>query len=252
MSASIMKDSDLLRYSRHIFLPEMDIEGQQKLLDSRVLIIGLGGLGSPVLQYLAASGVGHLYLVDHDVVELSNVQRQICHGTADVGKTKVQSALEEVERINSTISVTGLEQKADAALLQKLLPAIDLVVDCSDNFAIRYLINEACLEHKLPWVSAAAVALQGQVICFDPRLAEQPCYRCLYPLAGDEQVNCSTSGILAPVVGIIGTLQALEAIKIITGIGKPILGRLQTFDALEGQWRSWGLNKDAACLSCGK
>ena len=249
---STMTDSDLLRYSRHIFLPEMDMEGQQKLLDSRVLIIGLGGLGSPVLQYLAASGVGHLYLVDHDMVELSNVQRQICHGTKDVGKTKVESAIEEVMRINSTIFVEGFEQKADAELLQKLLPTIDLVVDCSDNFDIRYLINDACLEHKTPWVSGAAVALQGQIICFDPRLADQPCYRCLYPLAGDEQVNCSTSGILAPVVGIIGTLQALEVIKIITGIGKPILGRLQTFDALEGQWRSWGLNKDAGCLSCGK
>jgi molybdopterin/thiamine biosynthesis adenylyltransferase len=247
-----VNDSDLLRYSRHIFLPEMDIEGQQKLLASRILIIGLGGLGSPVLQYLAASGIGHLFLVDHDVVELSNVQRQICHGTLDVGKTKVQSAIEEIERINSTINVKGFEQKADAELLQQLLPMIDLVVDCSDNFDIRYLINTACLEHKTPWVSGAAVALQGQVICFDPRLADQPCYRCLYPQAGDEQVNCSTSGILAPVVGIIGTLQALEAIKIIAGIGKPILGRLQTFDALEGQWRSWGLNKDVQCLFCGE
>lgn len=247
---TLMNDNDLLRYSRHIFLPEMDIEGQQKLLDSRVLIIGMGGLGSPVLQYLAASGIGHLILVDHDVVELSNVQRQICHGTDDVGKTKVQSAIEEVLRINSTLSVKGYEQKADAELLQKLLPNIDLVIDCSDNFAIRYLINDACIQHKTPWVSGAAVALQGQVICFDPRLDDQPCYRCLYPQAGDEQMNCSTSGILAPVVGIIGTLQALEALKILAEIGKPILGRLQTFDALEGQWRSWGLNKDPACPSC--
>jgi molybdopterin/thiamine biosynthesis adenylyltransferase len=247
-----MNDRDLLRYSRHIFLPEMDVEGQQKLLDCHILIIGLGGLGSPVVQYLAASGVGHLYLVDHDVVELSNVQRQICHGTNDVGKTKVQSAVEEIERVNSTIKVTGFDQKADTQLLQQLLPSMDLVVDCSDNFDIRYLINDACLEHKLPWVSGAAVALQGQVICFDPRLEDQPCYRCLYPQVSDEQVNCSTSGILAPVVGIIGTLQALEAVKIITGIGKPILGRLQTFDALESQWRSWGLSKDGACLSCGE
>jgi adenylyltransferase/sulfurtransferase len=250
MSANIMNDSDLLRYSRHIFLPEMDIEGQQKLLDSRVLIIGLGGLGSPVLQYLAASGIGHLSLVDHDVIELSNVQRQVCHGTEDVGKTKVQSAIEEVMRINPTIFVEGFEQKADADLLKGLLPNIDLIVDCSDNFDIRYLINDACIEQNVPWVSGAAVALQGQVICFDPRLEDQPCYRCLYPQAGDEQMNCSTSGILAPVVGIIGTLQALEVIKIITGIGKPILARLQTFDALEGQWRSWGLNKDEGCTSC--
>lgn len=246
-----MKDDDLLRYSRHIFLPEMDLEGQQALLDSRVLIIGVGGLGSPVLQYLAASGIGSLVLVDDDTVELSNVQRQICHGSQDVGKTKVESAIEEIQRINPTISVDGIEQKADAELLQGLLPEVDLVVDCSDNFAIRYLINDACIEYKTPWVSGAAVALQGQVICFDPRLEDQPCYRCLYPQAGDEQVNCSTSGILAPVVGVIGTLQALEAIKIIAKIGKPVLGRLQTFDALAGQWRSWGLNRDAACTACG-
>ena len=245
-----MNDNDLLRYSRHIFLPEMDMEGQQKLLDSRVLIIGMGGLGSPVLQYLAASGIGQLLLVDHDVVELSNVQRQICHGTEDVGKTKVQSAIEEVLRINPSIFVEGFEQKADLEFLQEHLANIDLVVDCSDNFDIRYLINEACLATKTPWVSGAAVALQGQVICFDPRLTDQPCYRCLYPQAGDEQRNCSTSGILAPVVGIIGALEALEAIKMITGIGKPVLGRLQTFDAAEGQWRSWGLNKDEACSSC--
>ena len=245
-----MNDSDLLRYSRHIFLPEMDIEGQQALLNSRVLIVGLGGLGSPALQYLAASGIGHLYLVDDDVVELSNVQRQICHGTDDVGKTKVKSAIEEVMRVNPTIFIEGFEQKADAEFLENLLPNIDLVVDCSDNFNIRYLINDACIAHKTPWVSGAAVALQGQVICFDPRLDEQPCYRCLYPQAGDEQMNCSTSGILAPVVGVIGVLQALEAIKLLAGIGKPVLGRLQTFDALEGQWRSWGLNKDAACSAC--
>lgn len=245
-----MNDNDLLRYSRHIFLPEMDMEGQQKLLDSRVLIIGLGGLGSPVLQYLAASGIGHLVLADHDKVELSNVQRQICHGTEDVGKSKVQSAIEEVLRINPSIFVEGFEQKADEAFLREQLNRADLVVDCSDNFDIRYLINDACIESKTPWVSGAAVALQGQVICFDPRQQDQPCYRCLYPQAGDEQRNCSTSGILAPVVGVIGTLQALEAIKVISGIGKPVLGRLQTFDALEGQWRSWGLAKDPECSSC--
>ncbi len=245
-----MNDNDLLRYSRHIFLPQMDMEGQQKLLDSRVLIIGMGGLGSPVLQYLAASGIGHLVLVDHDVVELSNVQRQICHGSEDVGKTKVQSAIEEVMRINPEITVEGYEQKADAAFLEKQLPDIDLVLDCSDNFDIRYLLNDACLAHNTPWVSAAAVAMQGQLICFDPRLSHQPCYRCLYPQAGDEQRNCSSSGILAPVVGVIGALQAVEAIKMITGIGTPVIGRLQTFDAMEGQWRSWGLSKDEACSSC--
>lgn len=249
---STMNDNDLLRYSRHIFLPEMDMEGQQTLLNSRVLIVGLGGLGSPALQYLAASGIGHLFLVDDDAVELSNVQRQICHGTDDVGKTKVRSAIEEVMRVNPTIFIEGFEQKADAEFLEGLLPKIDLVVDCSDNFDIRYLINDACIAHKTPWVSGAAVALQGQVICFDPRLDDQPCYRCLYPQAGDEQMSCSTSGILAPVVGVIGVLQALEAIKLLTGIGKPVLGRLQTFDALEGQWRSWGLNKDADCTACNR
>lgn len=245
-----MNDDDLLRYSRHVLLPEVDLEGQQKLLDSRVLIIGLGGLGSPVLQYLAASGVGQLVLVDHDVVELSNVQRQICHGTADIGQTKVKSAIAEAERINPSIVAQGFEHKADIRFLNAQVPAVDLVIDCSDNVAIRYLINEVCLAHKTPWVSAAAVALQGQLICFDPRLADQPCYRCLYPHMSDEQKNCASSGILSPVVGVMGTLQAVEALKILMGIGKPVVGRLQTFDALEGQWRSWGLNKDATCESC--
>lgn len=246
-----MNDDDLLRYSRHLLLPEFDLDGQKKLLNSRVLIIGLGGLGSPVLQYLAASGVGQLMLVDDDVVELSNLQRQICHGTEDVGRSKVQSAIEEVMRINPGIFVEGFEKRADSDFLQTQISAADLVMDCTDNVAIRYLVNDICLEYKTPWVSAAAVALQGQLICFDPRLADQPCYRCLYPQMSDEQKNCSTSGILAPVVGTIGTLQALEAIKLLTNVGKPVLGRLQTFDALEGQWRSWGLTKDVACKSCG-
>lgn len=247
----LMNDDDLLRYSRHIFLPEFDIEGQKKLLSSRVLIIGLGGLGSPVLQYLAASGVGQLMLIDSDTVELSNLQRQICHGTEDVGRSKVQSAIEEILRINPCISVEGLEKKADVDLLQEQIPLADIVIDCTDNVSIRYLINDVCLEHKIPWVSAAAVAFQGQLICFDPRLPNQPCYRCLYPQIGDEQRDCATSGILAPVVGIIGTSQALEAIKMLTGVGKPVLGRLQTFDGLEGQWRSWGLEKNLGCESCG-
>lgn len=247
-----MNDQDLLRYSRHILLPEVDFSGQQRLLDSRVLIIGLGGLGSPVLQYLAASGVGSLVIVDHDVVELSNIQRQICHGTDDVGKAKVQSALEDVKRINPAIQVEGIQQKADTELLQQQVPKADIVVDCSDNFAIRYLINDACLEHQTPWVSGAAVALQGQLICFDPRLPETPCYRCLYPQMAEEQKNCSTSGILAPVVGVIGTLQAVEAIKMLTAIGDPVIGRLQTFDALTGQWRSWGLSRDEHCHACGE
>ena len=246
-----MNDNELLRYSRHLLLPEMDIEGQQKLLNSRVLIIGLGGLGSPVLQYLAASGIGELYLVDYDVVELSNVQRQICHGAEDVGKTKVQSAIEEIQRINGTISAVGLEQKADKELLDNLLPSIDLVIDCSDNSAIRYLINDACLEYATPWVSGAAVGFQGHVICFEPRANNQPCYRCLYPEMGSEHNNCATSGVLSPVVGVIGGLQTVEAIKVLTQIGKPILGRLQTYDALEGEWRSWALNKNPKCSSCG-
>lgn len=245
-----MNDDELLRYSRHILLPQIELDGQQKLLDSRVLMIGLGGLGSPVLQYLAASGVGQLMVIDHDVVELSNVQRQICHGTVDVGKSKVQSAIEEVMRINPGIFVEGFEQQADAEFLATLLPKVDLVLDCTDNAAIRYLINDACIKQQVPWISAAAVALQGQIICFDPRLADQPCYRCLYPEIHDEQKNCATSGILAPVVGVMGTLQAVEAIKILTGIGEPILARLQTYDALEGQWASWGLQKNSGCLSC--
>jgi len=242
-----MNDDQLNRYSRHILLPQMDFEGQQTLLDSKVVIVGLGGLGSPVVQYLAASGVGHLILIDHDRVELSNVQRQICHGTDDIGLNKVDSARQEVQRINPSVQVSCFAQKADSSLLQQLLPECDLVVDCSDNFAIRYLLNDLCIQHKTPWVSGAAVGLQGQLICFDPRKPDLPCYRCLYPVAGDDGRNCASSGILAPVVGVIGTLQATEALKILTGIGEPVYGRLQTFDALKGEWRSWGLTQDKAC-----
>jgi len=245
----MMNDEQLTRYSRHILLPEMDFEGQQKLLDSKVLIVGLGGLGSPVVQYLAASGIGELLLVDHDHVELSNVQRQTCHGTADVGLNKVESAAEEVQRINPNVKVTTFVQKADADLLEQLLPECDLAMDCSDNFAIRYLLNDLCIQFKTPWVSGAAVGLQGQLICFDPNQANLPCYRCLYPQAGDDSRNCATSGILAPVVGVIGTLQATEALKILAGIGEPVFGRLQTFDAKKGEWRSWGLAQDKSC-SC--
>ena len=244
-----MNDDQLNRYSRHILLPQMDFEGQQKLLNSSVLIIGLGGLGSPVVQYLAASGAGHLILADHDEVELSNVQRQICHGTADVGLKKVESARQEVARINPDIKVSCYAQKADEEFLQKYLPECDLVMDCSDNFAIRYLLNDLCIQHKTPWVSGAAVGLQGQLICFDPSKSELPCYRCLYPVAGDDGRNCASSGILAPVVGVIGALQATEGLKILTGIGQPVYGRLQTFDALKGEWRSWGLAQDKACDS---
>lgn len=242
-----MNDEQLTRYSRHILLPEMDFEGQQRLLDSRVLIVGLGGLGSPVVQYLAASGIGELLLVDHDHVELSNVQRQTCHGTGDVGLDKVESAAQEVQRINPNIKVRTFAQQADAGLLKQLLPQCDLVMDCSDNFAIRYLLNDLCIEFDIPWVSGAAVGLQGQLICFDPRESQLPCYRCLYPQAADDSRNCATSGILAPVVGVIGALQATEALKILAGIGEPVFGRLQTFDAKKGEWRSWGLAQDKSC-----
>ena len=242
-----MNDEELTRYSRQILLPELDFEGQEALIASHVLIIGLGGLGSPVLQYLSAAGVGQLTLVDHDVVELSNVQRQICHGTLDVGLDKVESAKQEAQRINPNVTVHCYSQKADQALLDELLPQVNLVIDCSDNFAIRYLLNDACITHETPWVSGAAVGLQGQVICFDPKQAELPCYRCLYPKAGDDQRNCANSGILAPVVGVIGCMQATEALKILTGLGEPIYGRLLTFDALKGEWRRWGLQQDTSC-----
>lgn len=247
-----MNDQQLLRYSRHILLPQMDIEGQQALLDAHVLVVGAGGLGCPVIQYLAAAGVGELTLIDDDQVELSNLQRQTAHGSEDIGKAKVESAKQEVQRLNPDVTVNAVSQRADLNWLQHTLTdqAIDLVIDCSDNATIRYQLNLACLGTQTPWVSGAAVGLNGQLTVFDPRQADSPCYRCLYPQLDDQQLSCSENGVLSPLVGVIGSMQALEALKLIAGFGTPAVGKLLTFDGMQSDWRSWKLAANPGCEDC--
>ncbi|WP_419811526.1 HesA/MoeB/ThiF family protein [Bacterioplanoides sp.] len=249
-----MNDQQLLRYSRHILLPQMDIEGQQALLDAHVLVVGAGGLGCPVIQYLAASGIGELTLVDDDVVELSNLQRQTAHGTADVGIAKVESAKADVLRLNPDVNVQAIQQRADEQWLRSFFSQtpVTLVIDCTDNATIRYLLNLVCLEQNIPWVSGAAVGLNGQITVFDPRRENAPCYRCLYPNLDDEQLTCSENGVLSPLVGVIGSMQALEALKLIAGIGEPAVGKLMTFDAMSAEWRSWKLPQSPGCSDCGQ
>ncbi len=245
-----MNDQQLLRYSRHILLPQLDIDGQQALLDAHVMIIGLGGLGCPVLQYLAASGVGRLSLVDDDRVELSNLQRQTAHGSADIGLLKAESAAAEVQRLNPEVQVITHAVRADADWLAMHLAGVDLVVDCTDNSRVRYELNRACIARSVPWVSGAAVGLNGQITLFDPRQADAPCYRCLYPSLDNQQLSCAESGVLSPLVGVIGAMQALEAVKVLAGIGESLSGRLLTFDALQGEWRRWGISRNPSCSDC--
>lgn len=246
-----MNDEQLLRYSRHVFLPELDIKGQQALLSAHVLVVGLGGLGSPVAQYLAASGIGQLTLMDDDRVELSNLARQVVHTTARVGEYKVISAQQALMANNPGISITPVVARASADTLASLLPNVDLVVDCTDNARARYALNDACLQHGIPWVSAAAVGWQGHITILNPRLDKAPCYRCLHPNLHDQQLNCSESGVLSPLLGVLGSLQAVEAIKQLTGVGETLAGRLLTFDALRGDWRSWKVAKNPDCDACG-
>ncbi len=247
-----MEDDQLLRYSRQIMLPEMDIEGQQKLLQATVLIVGMGGLGSPVAMYLAAAGVGHLIIVDNDKVELSNLQRQIAHSESDIGTLKVDSALTTLQAMNSRVEITTIAQRLDTVLLDELLTqGVTLVVDACDNFNTRFVINAACLQHRVPLVSGAAIRMEGQVAVFDSRSADSPCYQCLYAAGDDEQASCSRNGVMAPVVGIIGAVQAMEVIKVLTGIGHSLQGRLLLLDAKAMQWRELRLPRDPHCEACG-
>lgn len=242
-----MEDEQLLRYSRQIMLPGVDVAGQQQLLDSRVLIIGAGGLGSPVAMYLAAAGVGQLVLVDFDEVDLSNLQRQILHGSDDLGRPKVESARDTLEVINPEVETIAINCKLeDEALLAEVEQA-DVVVDASDNFATRFAINDACVEARKPLVSGAAIRMEGQVSVFHNERPDSPCYRCLYRDEGELAQSCSENGVLAPVVGIIGTIQATEVLKVLLGIGDTLDGRLLLLDALSMEWRSMRLKKDPAC-----
>ncbi|UCB56240.1 MAG: molybdopterin-synthase adenylyltransferase MoeB [Thiotrichales bacterium] len=247
-----MNDEQLLRYSRQIMLPQFDIAGQQKLLDAHVLIVGIGGLGSPAALYLTAAGVGTLTLVDDDRVELTNLQRQIIHHQTDIDQAKVDSAKRNLLRINPEINIHALNTRPDQAMLDQLVKQADVVIDATDNYQTRFAINRACVAHRLPLVSGAAIRFEGQISVFDQRRTDSPCYNCLYPASGTEDETCSENGILAPVVGIIGSMQALEAIKIICSMGETLIGRLLLFDALSLSWRTMQLKKDPACPVCGE
>lgn len=246
-----MKDDQLLRYSRQIMLPQVDIAGQQALLDSHVLIIGAGGLGSPASMYLAAAGVGKLTLVDNDTVELSNLQRQLAHAESDLGANKVDSAAATLRAINSDVEVVALYRRVGAAELGELVSSADVVLDATDNVETRFAINRACLAAKVPLVSGAAIRLEGQVAVFDSRQSDSPCYECLYKGGEGGDLTCADNGVFAPVVGIIGSMQALEALKLIAQFGDTLVGRLLLFDASSMQWREMKLPRDPNCLACG-
>jgi len=231
-------------------LGDVDIEGQQRWLDSRVLILGVGGLGSPVAMYLAAAGVGHLVLVDDDQVEMTNLQRQIAHNTASIGQSKVESAAATLAQINPDIEVTTRAERLDEAALMEQVANVDLVVDCTDNFATRFMLNRACVAHKKPLVSGAAIRMEGQISVYHPGVEGSPCYQCLYKEGEDEALTCSEAGVLSPLVGIIGSMQALEALKVLASIGTPLIGRLLLLDAKHMEWRSLKLSPDPECPTC--
>lgn len=243
-------DQQLLHYSRQIMLPHFGIEGQQRLHDAHVVIMGVGGLGSPAAMYLAAAGVGTLTLVDFDTVDNSNLQRQIVHTIDSVGESKVSSAKNTLLKINPETTIHCIDQRLTQDALEALIAETSCVIDATDNFASRFLINRACVSRKVALVSAAAIQFEGQISVFDLRKEDSACYACLYAEAGEENTNCSDNGILAPVVGILGSMQALEAIKVICGIGDTLQNRLLIFDALSMQWRTMRLKKDPGCAVC--
>lgn len=248
-----MNDDQLLRYSRQIMLPGFDIEGQQRLLAAKVLIVGLGGLGCPVAMYLAAAGVGELHLADFDQVELSNLQRQIAHNTHDIGLSKVASAAETIGALNPDTRVQCINKELVGEALQHHVAQVDLVIDCSDNFSTRFAINRCCVASETPLVSAAAIRGEGQCIVFDAGNKHSPCYRCLYQDADghdDDSLSCSESGVLSPLVGILGSIQALEAIKLLANYGETQLGRLSVFDARTMDWRKLTVARDPQCPVC--
>ena len=246
-----MNDNQLLRYSRQIMLPACDIEGQQKLLSAKVLIIGAGGLGSPAAMYLAAAGIGNITIYDNDVVDLSNLQRQISHNTPDIGIDKVISTQQTLNKINPDINVRAVKQKLLGDILLAEVLNADVVQDCSDNFSTRFAVNQACVTHKTALVSGAAIRFEGQVSVFTPGTDNSPCYNCLYNSDGEELQNCATNGVIAPITGIIGSIQALETIKLILSAGEPLRGRLLLLDGLTMEWKTMKLKKNPACQTCG-
>jgi molybdopterin/thiamine biosynthesis adenylyltransferase len=247
-----MNDDQLLRYSRQIMLPQVDIAGQERLLAARALIVGAGGLGSPAAMYLAAAGVGRLVIADHDAVELSNLQRQLLHHDSDLGLNKADSARQALAAINPEIRVTPIAENLHGERLEEEVRHAGVVLDCSDNFATRFAVNRACIRQRTPLVSGAAIRMEGQLSVFDPRDDNSPCYSCLYREGEEEDQTCSDTGVLAPVTGIIGTLQALEAMKLILSLGETLTGRLLLFDGLSHEWRTLKLHRDPGCPVCGQ
>jgi molybdopterin/thiamine biosynthesis adenylyltransferase len=246
-----MRDEQLLRYSRHILLPELGIEGQERLLQSRLLIVGAGGLGCTAALFLASSGVGHLTLVDDDRVDLTNLQRQIAHTSARVGQPKVESLRESILALNPEVTVTCLPTRANEEQLSAWVQNVDLVVDACDNFVTRQWINAACIAHQKPWVSAGAISTQAQITVFDPRLEHSPCYACLYPPDHPpEEVSCASMGVIAPLVGMVGSIQALEALKVLGGWGHSLVGRLMMIESREIRVSEMKFKKQNHCKIC--
>ncbi len=246
-----MNDDQLLRYSRQLMLPQIDMEGQQKLLAAKVLIIGAGGLGSPASIYLTAAGVGTISLYDDDIVDLSNLQRQIAHHTDDIGTDKVISTRQTLKKINPDTRVHAFKQRLAGQQLDHEVDQVDVVLDCSDNFATRFAINRACVKYETPLVSGAAIRFEGQVSVFTPGRNNSPCYNCLYTETGEDLQNCATNGVIAPITGIIGSIQALEAMKLITNIGKTLTGRLLLIDGLTLECNTMNFKQNPTCPTCG-
>ena len=248
-----MNDAQLLRYSRHILLDEIGIEGQGKLLSSHVLMVGAGGLGSPVALYLGSAGIGRITVVDHDRVDATNLQRQIAHNLARIGEFKAVSVVQAIAAINPDVEVVPVTERADDALLGQLVREADLVIDCTDNFATRHAINRACVKHRKPLVSGAAIRFDGQVSVYDPRNEQSPCYACVFPESDLlEETRCATMGVFAPLVGIVGTVQAAEALKLLCDVGQSLTGRLLMLDGRSMAWNEMKLARNPACAVCGR
>ena len=246
-----MTDDELLRYSRHILLDELGVEGQERLMAAKALVIGAGGLGSPVALYLGTAGVGRITLVDHDTVDLTNLQRQLAHSVARIGMPKTESARQAILDINPQVSVIAIQARADTRLLDQLVPDADVVLDCCDNFATRHLINAACVKHAKPLVSGAAIRFDGQISVYDSGDSASPCYACVFPPDSElEETSCATMGVFAPLVGIIGAMQAAEALKMVCAVGRSLAGRMLMLDGRAMEWTSMKIPRNPACPVC--
>ena len=248
-----MNDEQLLRYSRHVLLEDIDVAGQEKLLTAHTLVIGAGGLGSAAAPYLAAAGVGKITLVDHDRVELTNLQRQIMHTQASIGQNKVASGKSFLHKLNPEVEVEAIDTKADDFLLDRRLSTVNIVLDCTDNFATRQMINRLCVKHQVPLVSGSALRFDGQISVFDPRIKTSPCYACIFsPAEQFEEASCSSMGIFSPLVGIIGAMQAAQALQVLIGFGEPLVGRMLLWNARNTKIDEIGVSRNPECLVCGQ